>query len=54
MGNHARAEARGRALGNAAVEDQGHVITVAHGQFLPDVLLKEVTSLHGALEDLRK
>ena len=54
MGDHARAEARGRALGNAAAENQGHVITAAHVPILPDELLKEFAPLHGALEDRRK
>ena len=54
VGYHAGSVPRGRASGDASVEDQLHVVGAAEVEVLAHDLLEEDPSLDGAVEDLRQ
>jgi hypothetical protein len=54
LGEHAGAEAAGSATGDAAVEDQLHVIGTTEVEILADDFFEEAAARVGPVEDLRQ
>ena len=54
LGQHARAEAPGRATGDAAIEDQLHLIGAPEVEILADDLFEETAPGARPVEDLVK